>query len=93
VSSILIPGPGCGALFPPYDGPTHRCVGGSATCWAIVCSLTNGSPPDTELLRQSHAQLVTPASLPRPECHTHQRSQDWFTERGGSSWLSVEERL
>jgi Family of unknown function (DUF5946) len=67
VSSILIPCPGCGALFPPYDGPTHRYVGASAACWALVCSLTSRSQPDPELLKQSRAPHVTPASLPCPE--------------------------
>jgi hypothetical protein len=32
---VLIPCEGCGALFPPYDGPTHRYLGASAACWAL----------------------------------------------------------
>ena len=32
---MLTPCEGCGALFPPYDGPTHRYVGASAACWAL----------------------------------------------------------
>jgi hypothetical protein len=32
---VLSPCPGCGALFPPFDGPTHRYVGASAGCWAL----------------------------------------------------------
>ena len=32
---MLSPCPGCGALFPPYDGPTHRYIGASASCWAL----------------------------------------------------------
>jgi hypothetical protein len=53
MSGILIPCPGCGALFPPYDGPTHRYVGASAACWALVSALTSGSPPEPELLARS----------------------------------------
>lgn len=33
---MLSPCPGCGALFPPYDGPVHRYVGASAGCWALL---------------------------------------------------------
>lgn len=32
---MLSPCPGCGALFPPYDGPTHPYIGASAGCWAL----------------------------------------------------------
>jgi len=32
---VLSPCPGCGALFPSYDGPTHRYLGASAACWAL----------------------------------------------------------
>lgn len=59
MSSILIPCPGCGALFPRYDGPTHRYVGDSAACWALTLSLTSGSPPEPELLTRSKAPHVT----------------------------------
>lgn len=27
--------PGCGALLPPSDGPTHAYIGASAGCWAL----------------------------------------------------------
>ena len=51
---MLAPCQGCGALFPPYDGPTHRYIGASAACWALF----NGSevlrsPEPTGLLPQS----------------------------------------
>ncbi len=32
---MLYPCPGCGALFPSYNGPTHRYIGASAGCWAL----------------------------------------------------------
>jgi len=32
---MLIACEGCGALFPPYDGPTHAYLGASAACWAL----------------------------------------------------------
>jgi hypothetical protein len=67
VSSVLIPCPGCGALFPPYDGPTHRYVGASAGCWALTASLTSGGLPDPELLRQSRASHVPPALRPQKD--------------------------
>lgn len=67
VSSPLIPCPGCGVLFPPYDGPIHRYVGASAACWALICSLASGSPPDPELLMQSSAPRVTPAFRPHKD--------------------------
>ncbi|MBX2997141.1 MAG: hypothetical protein KF893_01430 [Caldilineaceae bacterium] len=42
----LEPCPGCGAHLPPSDGPTHRYIGASATCWAIFSNLLNaGEPP------------------------------------------------
>ena len=59
MSSILIPCPGCGALFPPHDGPTHRYVGASSACWALIQSLRSGSPPAPELLTQSSAPHIT----------------------------------
>ena len=30
---------GCGALFPPYVGPTHRYLGASPACWALFNSM------------------------------------------------------
>ena len=33
---MLAPCQGCGALFPPYDGSTHRYLGASAACWALL---------------------------------------------------------
>jgi hypothetical protein len=37
--------PGCGALLPPFDGPTHRYIGASPACWAIYTALHNGGDP------------------------------------------------
>jgi hypothetical protein len=37
--------PGCGALLPPGDGPTHRYIGASPACWAIYSALGVGEPP------------------------------------------------
>jgi hypothetical protein len=33
--AVLAPCPGCGALFPRHDGPTHKYIGASAACWAV----------------------------------------------------------
>jgi hypothetical protein len=52
--SELSPCPGCGALFPPHDGPTHRYIGASAACWALFSwSVVAGQTDVTELLAQS----------------------------------------
>lgn len=32
---MLTPCPGCGALFPPFDGPIHQYIDASAGCWAL----------------------------------------------------------
>ena len=61
MSRILIPCPGCGTLFPPYDGPTHRYIGASAACWALFTSFTCGSP-DAELLAHSRPPQITTKS-------------------------------
>ena len=46
--------PGCGALFPPQDGPTHRYIGASAACWALFSAATIGSPVDaSDLISES----------------------------------------
>jgi hypothetical protein len=38
--------PGCGAALPASDGPAHRYIGASPSCWAIFTSLVNaGEPP------------------------------------------------
>ena len=61
----LIPCPGCGALFAPLDGPTHRYLGASAGCWALSWSLTLAGPPDQELLAQSKVpdrEVIVPRS-------------------------------
>ena len=53
-TSALSPCPGCGALFPPHDGPTHRDLGASAGCWALFSwSVVSGRTDVTELLARS----------------------------------------
>lgn len=45
---------GCGALFPPYEGPVHRYIGASAACWALFnYSVMLGEHDATELLARS----------------------------------------
>ena len=52
--NALSPCPGCGALFPPRDGPTHRYLGASAGCWALHCwSTVRGGADVGELVAQS----------------------------------------
>ena len=45
---MLSPCPGCGARYPPFDGPTHRYVGASAACWAVWNYSVVSSAPDFE---------------------------------------------
>src|SRR5262249_15038775 len=53
-NSPLSPCPGCGALFPDYDGPRHRYIGASAGCWALFSwSLANGGTDVHELVEHS----------------------------------------
>ena len=45
---------GCGALFPSYDGPTHRYLGASAACWALFhWHVVLGEADATDLLSRS----------------------------------------
>jgi hypothetical protein len=39
------PCPGCQALLPPIDGPTHRYIGASPACWALYSALQSGGEP------------------------------------------------
>ena len=51
---MLSPCPGCGALFPPFEGPTHRYVGASAGCWAMFSwTVATGGPDATGMVAQS----------------------------------------
>jgi hypothetical protein len=56
----LEPCPGCGALFPPADGPTHRYIGASAGCWALFAPRSAGEAPDPALLAASRVPAVAP---------------------------------
>jgi hypothetical protein len=37
--------PGCQALLPAIDGPTHRYIGASPACWALYSALQSGGEP------------------------------------------------
>jgi hypothetical protein len=51
---MLSPCPGCGALFPEIEGPTHRYVGASAGCWALFNrTVTTGESGTADLVAQS----------------------------------------
>jgi hypothetical protein len=63
---VLAPCPGCGALFPPYDGPTHRYVGASAACWALLnWSVLTHNPEVTELLLRTSRTPEPAAAIPQ----------------------------
>jgi hypothetical protein len=42
--NALEPCPGCGALLPATDGPTHRYIGASPACWALFTAIGVGEP-------------------------------------------------
>ena len=50
--------PGCGALFPPTGGPTHKYIGAGAGCWALFTPLSAGAQPDPELVARSRIPPV-----------------------------------
>ena len=71
--SALSPCPGCGALFPPHDGPTHRYIGASAGCWALFSwSVTGGGSDVTELVAQSRV----PANVVSAPSHSDELPVD-----------------
>ena len=41
MTDLLEPCVGCGALLPAFDGPVHRYMDSSATCWATFNSLND----------------------------------------------------
>ena len=64
---MLSPCPGCGALFPHFEGPTHRYIGSSAGCWALFTwSVATGGPDATGLVMQSRI----PENLVRVPAHS-----------------------
>jgi len=67
MASTLIPCPGCGALFPPHEGPTHRYIGASSACWELNLSLMSGSTPQPWLLARSRVPPVTPVECTRKD--------------------------
>jgi hypothetical protein len=52
-ASALLPCPGCGALFPRCDGPTHGYIGASSGCWALFCWSGASGADVTGLVAQS----------------------------------------
>jgi len=61
---VLTPCDGCGALFPPYGGPTHRYLGASAACWALFNeSVVLQERDANDLLRRSRVP-ETPVVIP-----------------------------
>jgi hypothetical protein len=57
---VWTPCPGCGAFFAPYDGPTHRYIGASAACWALLNWGVLTQEPDTSQL------LLRGSRVPEP---------------------------
>lgn len=60
---MLEPCPGCGALFPPSDGPTHPYVGASAACWGLFSWFLVGNADASGMLAESR---IPEAAVPVP---------------------------
>lgn len=65
ISPASIECPGCGILFPPFDGPTHRYIGASAACWALKLAIDHRIQPEPELLTRSRGPALTSTAWPR----------------------------
>ena len=64
----MTPCQGCGALFPLFDGPTHRYLGASAACWALFNScVVLGVPDGSGLLIASQIPKLPVAVPPRTD--------------------------
>jgi len=61
---VSAPCQGCGAFFPPYDGPTHRYLGASAACWALFHSTVMRQEPEAIELLTSSRVPETPVAIP-----------------------------
>lgn len=66
-AATLEPCAGCGALFPPHDGPTHPYIGASAACWAVYVALNAGCEPEETLLATSRVGSTPEAGAPRKD--------------------------
>lgn len=53
----LRPCPGCGAIVPEVEGPTHRYIGASPGCWAAYGKLSEKEASDFRYMR-SHQTTV-----------------------------------
>jgi len=78
---VLTPCPGCGALFQPSDGPTHRYLGASAGCWALFHeSVVLGEPDAAGLVAQSR---IPDGDVPVPAHADTQRFDSIFGDAYG----------
>jgi len=67
--TALLPCPGCGALYPPSDGPTHRYLGASAGCFALFSWYMVGNPETSGMLGESRipeAAVAEPRARAEP---------------------------
>ena len=76
-NSTLFPCPGCGALFPPHDGPTHRYIGASSGCWALFCwsIASGGADIVSDLVTQSR---ISDGVMPAPAASAAQSLDSAF---------------
>jgi len=66
---VLTPCHGCGALFPLFDGPTHRYLGAAAACWALFnfYVVLDGDPGGSGLLAASQIPKLPVVVPARPD--------------------------
>ena len=76
----LTPCRGCGALFPEYDGPTHRYIGASAACWALLNSVVLTQDPAIRHL------LLSDSRVPEPPAQVPSRDDAAFDALFGDAY-------
>ena len=72
MGTVSTPCPGCGVLFSPYDGPTHRYLGASAACWALFNNVLIAQD------RESGELLLSGSRIPEPPAKVPARGDDSF---------------
>ena len=61
----LTPCPGCGDLYPAFDGATHAYIGASAGCWAVYTEVLAREYQDMRFMRV-HQQTVDAYTVQHP---------------------------
>ena len=77
---VLTPCQGCGALFPPHEGPTHRYIGASAACWALLNSVVLTQDPEIS------QRLLSDSRVPEPHAQVPSRDDAAFDAVFGDAY-------